>query len=214
MNLHEPDVSLTDLGLAVECVWFVILLVRHSAHSKSMLDWFVAFFAATGLAAFIGALAHGLVTDVQSALYKGLWLGRFASIGLAAIASWAIGARLILSDATARAIIVCAFVAFVIYMVIVLKISQSFAVAIIYYLPSAVFLFIAFTVAYVRSRERFFAVGTAGTLMTFLASLVQQTQIGFPYFDHNAFYHLIQAAALLLIFLAARRLTLPGRREA
>lgn len=209
MILHEPAVSLTNLGLAVECAWFVVLLVRHAASAESLRNWFIAFFAATGLAAFLGAITHGFVTDPQSALYRNLWIGIFAAIGLAAVTSWAIGSRLIFSDATARLVIACAFAAFAVYVAIVLVVSQSFAVAIIHYLPSAVFLLFAFAVAYRRRRKRFLAVGIAGILLTFLAALVQQTEFGLHalYFDHNAFYHLIQAAALLLIFLAARGLT-------
>ncbi len=211
MTLHEPAVTLTDLGLAVECAWFVVLLVRHAARTESLRDWFIAFFAATGIAAFLGAMTHGFVTDPQSTLYRTLWIGIFAAIGLAAVSSWAVGSRLILSDATARAVIACAFVAFGIYVAIVLFVSQSFAVAIIHYLPSAVYLLIAFTVAYRRHRMRFLAAGIAGILLTFLAALVQQGEFGFQalYLDHNALYHLIQAGALLLIFFAARGLTRP-----
>lgn len=211
MTIHEPGVSLTDLGLAIECAWFVIWLARNAERAEPLRRWFIAFFAATGLAAFLGAVTHAFVPDTQSAPYKLLWIGIFSAIGLAAVASWAIGSWLILTTAMARIMVVCALVMFAVYISIILLVSQSYAVAIIYYLPSAVFLLIAFTVVYLRRRERLFAVGIAGILLTFVAVLVQRTQFGLNalYFNHNAFYHLIQAAALLLIFLAARGLTRP-----
>jgi hypothetical protein len=44
--------------------------------------------------------------------------------------------------------------------------------------------------------------------LSFVAAAVQQTETSLHplYFNHNALYHLIQAFALLLIFLAARGL--------
>lgn len=212
MTIHEPDVSLTDLGLAIECAWFVIWLARHAERAEPLRRWFIAFFAATGFAAFLGTVTHAFVPDPQSATYKILWIGIFSAIGLAAVASWAIGSWLILTAPMARIMVVSALVMFAVYIAIILLVSQSFAVAIIYYLPSAVLLLIAFTIVYLQRRERPFAVGIAGILLTFLAALVQQTEFGLHtlYFDHNAFYHLIQAAALLLIFLAARGLTRPA----
>ena len=206
MKLHEPDVALTDLGLAVECAWFVALLTGFGAGTGSLAVWFCIFFAATGLAAFLGAVLHGFIPDQRSELYRVLWLGIFAAIGLAAVASWMIGANLIFGDAGVRVVLVGAIIALVAYMAIVIKVSQSFAVPIIYYLPSAVFLFLAFAVAYFRNRGLHFAIGMAGVLLTFVAALVQQLKLKLHprYFDHNAFYHVIQAIALFLIFLSAR----------
>ena len=206
MKLHEPDVALTDLGLAVECASFVVLLAGYGVDTGDLAAWFCAFFAATGLAAFLGAVTHGFVPDQKSALYRVLWFGIFAAIGLAAVASWVIGARLILGDAGVRIVLIGAVFALVVYMVVVIKVSQSFAVPIFYYLPSAVFLLGAFSLAFYRNPELHLAFGIAGVLFTFVAALVQQLKVKLHprYFDHNAFYHVIQAIALFLIFLAAR----------
>jgi hypothetical protein len=211
MKLHEPDVTLTDLGLAFECALFVVLLVGNDVDIGNLAAWFCAFFAATGLAAFLGAVTHGFIPDQNSALYRVLWLGIFAAIGIAAVASWVIGAQLILGDAGVRIVLIGALVALVVYMVAVIKVSQSFAVPIIYYLPSAVFLLGAFSLAFYRNPEQHLAFGILGVLFTLVAALVQQLKVKLHprYFDHNAFYHIIQAIALLLIFLAARAPTLP-----
>jgi hypothetical protein len=48
--------------------------------------------------------------------------------------------------------------------------------------------------------------GVTGLALTFVAAAVQQLRIAIHpvYFNHNALYHVIQAGALLLIFVAAR----------
>ncbi len=208
MTLHEPDVALTDLGLALECAWFTAWLVGHGARADRLRGWFICFFAATGLAAFLSAVTHGLVPDRASALYRVLWVGIYAAIGMAAVASWAVGSRLVFSEVAARRIAIAALIVFAIYLAIVLFVARSFVLAILHYLSAALFLLVAFMMALRRRRERFLAAGVAGVALTFLAALVQQSGIGLAVlrFDHNALYHLIQAVALFLIFLAARGL--------
>ena len=104
-----------------------------------------------------------------------------------------------------------AAIAFAIYIAAVLRVSQSFAVAILHYLPAALFLLIAFIVAFSISHELPLFLGITGVVLTFVAALVQQIKLRLhaKYFDHNAFYHLIQAVALLLLFLSAWRLPQP-----
>ncbi len=206
MKLREPDVTLTDFGLAIECAWFALVLLQTGYSTQPANDWFVAFFAATGLAALLGAVTHGFVTDQKSALYRTLWIGIFALIGLAALASWNIGSRLILGDEMAKIVSIGAVIALAVYMTIILAVSQSYTVAIIHYLPAAIFLLVAFATAYFRSGAINFALGAGGVILTFAAALVQirRVRLHAVYFDHNAFYHLIQAVALFLIFLSAK----------
>jgi hypothetical protein len=75
-------------------------------------------------------------------------------------------------------------------------------------------LLFAFAHAWQRRRSDFLAAGIAGVALTFVAAAVQHGRIGLHprYFNHNALYHLIQAFALLLIFLAARGLLKPAAR--
>ena len=211
MTLHEPDVSLTDLGLAILCALFAMRLMRHGARDSPVRSWFVLFFMATGIAALLGAIAHGFVPDTRSILYRILWIGIFAAIGIAAVASWGIGSRLLFPDVVARRVLTGVLIVFGIYLLVVLFVSQSFLVAILHYLPAAIFLLIAFIVANRRRRETHLAAGIFGVALTFVAALVQQSGLALhdAYFDHNALYHLIQAIALFLIFIAAVGLTRP-----
>jgi len=67
IRLHEPAVALTDLAIGLEAGLFAILLARSHPAVGTCADgrdlsigplrrWFVAFFAATSLAAIVGAV--------------------------------------------------------------------------------------------------------------------------------------------------------------
>jgi Family of unknown function (DUF6962) len=214
MTLLEPDVALTDLGLAVEAGCFAAWLQRRYSPGAPLRLAFVGFFAAVALAAFLGGFTHGFLPDEQAQLYRAVWLSTLIAIGAAALASWAIGARLIFGERTADRVIAFAALLFAAYIAAIIFVSRSFAVAIVHYLPAAAFLLFAFAYAWRRRRSDFLAAGIAGVALTFVAAAVQQGRIGVHprYFNHNALYHLIQASALLLIFLAARGLLKPAAR--
>lgn len=209
MTLLEPDVALTDFALALECGGFAAWLFRARDVSRPGTFPFVFFFAATGLAALLGGIFHGFLSDRQLELARAVWTGTMIAIGAAALSSWLAAAGLCLSGAGAALLIRFAAALFVIYIAAVLFISDSFTVAVVHYLPAATFLLLAFILAYRRSRDGFLLAGAAGVLLTFVAAGIQQYGLNLHplYFNHNAFYHLIQAVALLLIFVAARGVT-------
>ena len=214
MTLLEPDVSLTDLALAGECGLFSALLRLSDAKQGALRGWFVLFFAATGVAALLGAIAHGFVADTASTEYRLLWLAILGAIGTAAVASWAIGARLALSSAPAKLVTAVAIASFSVYLVIIILMNQSFAVAVVYYLPAAFFLLVALMVAHLRASHGPPNPAAAGVLLTFIGAYIQQAQIALPslHLSHNALYHIVQALALLLIFLGAMQLIRPIAR--
>jgi hypothetical protein len=97
----------------------------------------------------------------------------------------------------------------------VLFFSQSFALAVVHYLPAAAFLLASLLVAYGRRREPHLLPGIAGLLLSFMAAAIQQTEARIPslQLSHNALYHLVQAVALLMIFFTARGLTMEALCE-
>jgi len=208
MSMVEPDVSLTDLMLAGECGLFSALLWRRDAKQGSIRLWFVVFFAATGFAALLGAIAHGFIADPASTIYRLLWVVIFSAIGIAAVASWAIGSLLALPSALAKSIISAAAASFVVYLFVVIFVSQSFAAAVIYYLPAALFLLAALIIAQMRGGLKSPMPAMAGILLSFFAAYVQQAEISLAslHLSHNALYHIVQAIALFLIFLGAMQL--------
>ena len=204
--MSEPDVTLTDYGLAIECAVLVLLLLRQGDPQEPLRIWFALFFASVGLAALAGGTVHGFFPGEETLGHAMLWPTALIAIGLTAMAGWAIGARLLFSTDVARRIILAAAVEFVAYSVLVLLISQRFMFAVINYLPAVMWLALALAIVYARVRQRPVLVGLAGLLLTFVAAGVQQAGVALHpiYFNHNALYHVIQAIALLMIFWSAR----------
>jgi len=206
--LMEPDVALTDYGLTIECAVLAILLYKQARRGNAMRFWFVTLFAALGFGACLGGTEHGFIDDKTSRLHGLVWSATLISIGVAAVAAWAIGARLLFSGRVVRCITSAAVILFGIYSAIVLWRIRDFWIAIVHYLPASVFLLTAFLIDYRRSLSRYLGAGVAGLGLTFVAATVQQAGIGLHpiYFNHNALYHLIQALGFLLIYCCARGL--------
>jgi len=130
------------------------------------------------------------------------------AIGLTALAAWSIGARLLFSERTARAIEVLAAVECAAYAFIVLAVDQSFWIAIAHYAPSVFFVALAFLVAYRRRGEGPLLTGLVGLLLMIAGAVVHQLRIAIhpAYFNHNALFHVVQMAAFVLVFVAGRHL--------
>jgi hypothetical protein len=204
--MTEPDVALTDYGLAIECAVFVFLLCNRKQSPLRL--WFTLFFASIGAAAFLGGTVHGFFLDTASTQYRVLWPATLIAVGLTAMSAWMIGARLGLSRNIARFVRLFAALDFAVYSLLVLFVTQGFAPVVINYLPAALFLLVVFFSLHRRRKTPDLLAGIYGLLLTFLAAGVQAG--GFTvhpvYLSHNALYHVIQAIALFLIFRAARSL--------
>lgn len=209
MVLLEPDVALTDFGLAAECALFAGWLHWRTQAGSPLRRWFVVLFVALGVGALLGGITHGFLADQQSDGYRIAWAATLISIGVVALSSWAIGAHILFPEETAKRIVVAAGWLFGLNVATVLWLSQSFAVAIVFYAPATAFVLVAFVLSYRRWRKLYLLPGVAGLALSLAAAVIQQTKTGIPSLglSHNALYHLVQAVALLLIFLTARRFT-------
>jgi len=206
LAISEPAVTLTDYGLAVECAVFTFLLLKQQSAPGSARWGFVAFFAALGAAALAGGTVHGFFNDKSSTVHLVLWNSTLIAIGVVALSAWRIGSQLVLSRRTGTRAFIAASAVFLMYCLVIVFFKNTFFVAILHYLPAVVFLFAAYLLRYLRHRRGHFLMGLFGLGCTFVAAGVQQSGIAVHpgYFDHNALYHLIQAVALLLLFLSAR----------
>jgi hypothetical protein len=211
----EPDVTFTDYGLAIECAALAVLVARRRTALRPLRPWFVVFFATLGVAAVTGGTVHGFFPSDRSFGSRILWPTTLLAIGGTAVSAWAIGARLVLDDRAARRLIAAAWAVFAVYALIVLSGTQAFALAVAHYAPSALFLLGAFVARRVRSPESGLGWGIAALGLMALAALVQSLGIGLRslYVSPNALYHLIQGVALILFYLAARRLLDPRQGE-
>ena len=207
MTIAEPDVTLTDYGLALECALLAFLLHR-TQNPGRLRKWFVVFFSALSLASLTGGTTHGFLHDQSTIAHAVMWDGTLIAIGIAALSAWMIGARIVPGEKLRVWAPRLALALFAIYCAVVLLVRNSFLVAMIHYLPAVVFLLVALLWRYLRNGDRHVLAGLAGLLLTFVAAVIQQAGVGIhpSAFNHNALYHLIQAVAFLLLFQSARGL--------
>lgn len=206
--MTEPDVALTDYGLALECALFAFLIYRQESGYPLRVSLSL-FFASTAVASFTGGTVHGFFLDEQTLGYRILWPGTLIFIGVTTVAAWTIGSTILFSPRIARWIFAAAAAEFAVYSLAVLFLTPEFWLAIAAYLPAAIFLLVALSLAYYRRpQERKLLIGILGLALTLAGVFVQQAGIAIHpvYFNHNALYHLIQGVALFMIFLAAREL--------
>jgi hypothetical protein len=204
--IGEPDVTLTDYGLAVECAILAARIRRAGPQGQPLGARFAGFFGAVAAAAVAGGTLHGWALDPATGAGRGLWTVTLLAIGAGAWAAWSIGARIQFSADVARRIEGLALAELTGYAAFVALGRPSFAVAIANYLPAALFLLAVFVLATYRWRARPIVIGTLGLAVTLLAAGVQHFRIAVhpTYFDHNALYHVLQAGALFMIYRGAR----------
>lgn len=210
--MTEPAVTLTDYALAIECAVFVFALVRLSASDRTLRFWFVVFFASIGAASVLGGTVHGFFPEASSPGQSILWPATLLSILVTSLAAWTIGAILQLDERGAALVRRLATLQLVLFTLVVLFVTSEFYVAIIAYLPSTLFLLFVLLTTYRRRPDAALRWGVTGLALTLAAAAAQQLHIGIHpvYFNHNALYHVIQGAALWMIFLAAKAISSAG----
>ena len=197
----EPDVTITDFILAIQCFWFALLLYKRPIN----LPWLLLF-GSLSLAALTGGITHGFSSDetingicdpVEGRAYC-RW--RYGTGGMV---YWR---RFSTHKTVAWWIKQLAAIQFLLFTVVILFYSQSFLLAAVNYLPTAVFLFFVFVRSYFKTNERAPFSGAISILLTLLGSFVQIAKISLhpQYFNHNALYHAIQFIAICFLFVTAR----------
>lgn len=204
--MTQVDVSLTDYGLAIECMCFAFLIARLRRGASLLSGAFVVFFFSIAIAAAAGGTVHGFFLDESSLGYRILWPFTLLVMGITALSGIYIGTALQFSGSSAIYINRIALVVFLAYIIIVLFIRRDFLIAIIDYLPALLFIGGAFLLAHLRQKKPAFLIGFLGVCTMLFAAAAQQAKVGIDprYFDHNALYHVLQAIALFMLFLAAR----------
>jgi len=206
--MTEPDVTLTDYVLCAECVAFAWLIARRPANLMALRRWAVLFFVFTALAALFGGTVHGFYAAESGSTGRVLWKISMLAIGATALAGWAIGAYLLFGHHWRHFLVTVAATLTAAYAAVIVFVTDAFWVAVAGYLPAAAFLLAGFLRAAVRERASWARLGACGLALSFAAAAIQQLRIALHpvYFNHNALYHLVQAVALALLFIAFRGL--------
>lgn len=207
--MTEPAVTLTDYALAIECAAFVIAVSRLNARDKELCFWFVVFFASIGAASALGGTVHGFFLAASSPGRRILWPATILAILVTSLAAWNLGAVLTLDERKAALVRRLAVAQLVLFAFVVLFVTSKFYIGIIAYLPSTLFLLYALLKTFRRRPDRGIRWGVTGLALTLVAAVVQQVRVGIHpvYFNHNALYHVIQGAALGMIFVAAKSIS-------
>lgn len=208
LTIDEPDVSLTDFGLALETAILAALLAGQVTSRPRLRWWAVAFFGSAAVASLAGAIDHGFLRrDGRESAHDVFWAATLLAIGASSLALVGIGAELGPRRDTARRITAVAMVVTAAYAVVVLVAWRDFLVAILAYAPAALFLLGVLIWRYVALRDRGSVFGIAAVLLAFAAAAVQRLEIGINErnLSHNALYHLVQAVSFALLFAAVRQ---------
>ena len=200
----EPDVTLTDYVLVVECTVFALILFsRLRVGSGSRITaLFATVFAALSVASALGGTYHGFFSEAHSTLGDALWLGTLLSIGTVSFFNWLAAAEIQLTPPMRRVVFWVATLQLLGFAIYVTVVSRDFLIASANTAPAMVFLL----VGYVRVIRRGVGwqawLGLLGLLLAFAGAAMQQMKIGFHpgYFNHNAVYHVVQFTAFALIF--------------
>jgi hypothetical protein len=202
--LSEPDVTLTDYGLAVECAVCAAFLARTPTGRKGLRTAGGCFFLFLGLSAATGGTVHGFCAGLGTAECRLLWQLTLQSLGLVSFSTWILGAGVLAPGHTGRWLAFAAVPQVALYSACVLFVTQQFWIVFTIYLPAAFLLLAGFCRGFWRDGNRYPLVGASGSVLSLVSSLIQFMRIGVDpvYFNHNALAHVVQAMALALIFLA------------
>ncbi|PIE08667.1 MAG: hypothetical protein CSA74_01120 [Rhodobacterales bacterium] len=192
--MGEPDVTLTDFGLAALCFGFTALLLGEG----DVQGLFAGLYAALGVAAFTGALSHGWFTDRSGGLGKANWLATMLAIGVANSFLWLIAAQILALVAPLGDVIAWGQLA--LYAALAIFVTRSFLLSSGFSLPPTLVL----TAAFASSGNW---LGAAGLAVALLAALLQMRKVSGLGLTFNAFYHVVQALAFVLVFLAIPAVT-------
>jgi hypothetical protein len=200
-GITEPVTVATNVALAgLAFVFGARLADASSAEGSAATASIAAAMLATGVAALVGAFAHGTDPDRHAALRARFWRGALYASGFVGAACAAAVAFFAATGSARSAILALAAIKLVVFVRLVARRPEFRIVAADYGIALAVVLAAAVRETVVRR-----APGTtwliAGVLVSLVAGVVQRRRIA-PHrqFNHNDLYHVVQMAALYAFY--------------
>ncbi len=202
--LTELATMLTDYGLGILCALFGWWLwnTKEASANTSVMYWAIGM-GALAVAAFVGGTVHGFSLVLAEGVLHGLWKGAAFGVGLASFCFWTGTMIASVARPIRHWLIVAGAVQFAWYVVWMATHDEFRSVIYNYGLTLAVILLVHIYQGVVRKSS---SAGwmVAGILVTFLASLVQQSGLSLhPSFNHNDLYHVIQMGGMALLYRGA-----------
>jgi hypothetical protein len=193
MTIHEPMTLATDYLLAVACGGFSLLLFRMKSAATG---WWSIAFAAVALAALVGGTYHGFPSFYPGALWKATLVAAGAA-SCAMVVATGIATRI-----APQLFFWLAVLKFAAYLAWIASHDDFLAVVI----DSGSALLIVATLHAIRGGPPWrWMIG--GVAVAVVAAGVQAMKLApHPQFNHNDLYHVIQIAAMWLLYRGARLL--------
>lgn len=204
LSIHEPDVAVTDLGLAILGGYFGWRLKNGREGPEGTLRK-AGFVIMVGLAsaALFGAIFHAFFpAKTASPPGRIAWIPVVLSIvAVAATLLWLALSLLAprLSPGITRGLLLVYCVAFA---AVALLVDDSFAGIVRFYGPALILILIAAVIQAARTRSVAWTLIAGGFAISIVAALLQQAGVSLHprYFNHNAVYHVVQGIALVLLY--------------
>lgn len=215
LAIHEPDVALTDLGLAIlggYFGWRLSRSIRQDGEGPEAALRKAGLVIMLGLAsaALFGAIFHAFFpAKTASPSGRLAWVPVVLSIvAVAATLLWLALSLLVprLSAGITRGLLLTYCVAFV---GVALLVDDSFTGIVRFYGPALVLMLIAALIQAARSRSAGWGLIAGGFAISIVAALLQLARVSLhpQYFNHNAVYHVVQGVALVLLYYGFQRAT-------
>ena len=200
-SVTEPVTVATNVALATLASTFGLRLADgSSAESAAATASMSAAMLATGVAALVGALAHGTDPDRDAALRARFWRGTLYATGFIGGACVATVAFFAASGILRTAILAIAAIKLVVFMRCVAR-RPEFRIAAADYGAALTILLVGAVRETFARRAPGMAWLIAGVLVSLVAGIVQARRLA-PHrqFNHNDLYHVIQMAALYAFY--------------
>src|ERR1700694_1906483 len=217
MTIHDPDVALTDLALAILSAYLGWRLWSRS-NNRRLQRAGAVLLGALASAALWGAIFHAFFPAGTATLMGSLaWKPVALSIVVAAATMLDLGLGLLLPRLPPRLrwSVVLLYAAG--FAAVVILLDDSFTRIVYFYVPTLILLLLAAVRQVARSRGGGWPLILPGLLLSAGAAILQQARVALNpvYFDHNAVYHLVQSVAIVFLYLGWRRApdTLEARRS-
>jgi hypothetical protein len=200
-GVTEPMTVATNAILAVLAFLFAARMAhRSAAEGSSAVGWLAVAMSSTGIAALIGALAHGTAPTRAAALREQFWRGALYTTGIIGAASVASVAFFAARGSARSALLVLAAVKLVVFVYRVTRrpefriAAADYGIALAILLAGAVYEMIAGGAPGMTWL-------IAGVLVSLVAGVVQARKLALHrQFNHNDLYHVIQMVALYTFY--------------
>jgi hypothetical protein len=195
LGLYEPTISWTDFILSVESLLFFFLLITQKPLSY-LLGLQAAIFFMTAFASCMGGISHGFFRIEAGRAYGIVWKATLLSLilngALILLCAWYFSPFNSV-DRNLQFLLAALYTLAGLFLVLFKR--DDFFVALLFYVPPAIALFLAL----LPSGERY---GLWGLGLTFVAGWVQWRKIAWDqrFLDHNTLYHCLQAVSLYFLY--------------